>query len=279
MPKDASTLSLDAGQLVAAAFALIPIPIAVIDEEGKVVLANSCFSDTFPDTNNISEQRMHELVVPGRGTFDLETLPLNDNGLRMVYGADVSKEICLRRQLSQIESTEPRKLRPCAARVPCDLNDIARAVMRARESFIRSAKIGIGLSLDPQLPLVDVDPEGIAKLLTTLAINAEQAIVFEGRRNGAIQIKTWLQRGKVRLSIGDNGAGMMSRRLAAFERGEQSITQETAVHPTSMGWCAEMIKDYGGELFCWSSYAVGSTYTLELPAISATVNPQQQQGS
>lgn len=275
MPKDGSILSIDTNRLLTSLFTLLPIPVAVIDDRDHVVLANSCFNDIFRGVDSISEPCIHEIIALGRGTFDLEILPLNDDGFRIVYGIDVSKEVCLRRQLTQIEAFGRGRGKDKTAHVPCDLNEIVRSVARAREPLMRSERIILSLDLDAKLPLVEADPKGIGRVLTALVENAEQAIISEGRRYGSVQIRTWPQASGARLSVGDNAVGVIARRLCAPE-GEQWVEGSHSIHPTSVGWCAEMIRDYGGSLFCWTSYAVGSMYTLELPATAVALSPQRR---
>ena len=66
MTKDGTALAIDSAHLISSLFALIPIPVAVADERGCVVLANSCFGETFQGITNISTLPHHEVEVPGR---------------------------------------------------------------------------------------------------------------------------------------------------------------------------------------------------------------------
>src|ERR1051326_4258109 len=103
MTKDGTSLATDSTHLIASLFALIPVPVAVADRDGRVVLSNSAFNDLFPDTQNIQTLRQHELESPGRGTYELQTVPLNDDGLKIAYATDVTNEVQLRRQVVHLE--------------------------------------------------------------------------------------------------------------------------------------------------------------------------------
>lgn len=267
MPKEGASLSVDSAQLISSLFALLPIPVAIVDENDRIVVANSYFNDVFPESTTLKGSRLHEVIVPGRGTFDLEVLPLNDQGFRIVCGMDVSREVSLRRQLTQLELRTQRACKPETERIPCDLNELVRSVARVRDVFARAAKIAVSMDLDPKLPRVKGDPEDLSKVLLGLITNAEQAIVFAGRRCGAIHIKTWVESDYVRLSVCDNGCGISTRDIYSSSI-EPLLRDESKVRPIGMGLCAEIVKEYGGELFCWSSYDSGSTYTMDLPYVT-----------
>ncbi len=103
MTKEGTGLALDPKQLVTTLFALIPVPVAITDEDGGVVLSNSAFNELFPNIQNVQTLPQHEVEVPGRGIFDLETLPLNDQGMNIFYAAEITNEVQLRRQLVHLE--------------------------------------------------------------------------------------------------------------------------------------------------------------------------------
>jgi len=246
----------DFTHLVTSLFALIPIPVAIVDRDDRVVIANSYFNELFPEATSLRGVTLHEVIVPGRGMFDIEFLPLNDQGFKIVHGVDVSKEVHLRRQLAQLES-RVGNVQTDAEQSFCHLNDVVRSVARTREPFTRVAKINVSMDLGVQLPAVRGSSRDLEKVLSGLLTNAEQAIYSAQLRCSAIRIRTWVDRGFVRLSISDNGCGVNTR--------EAFSTDCKSPRLIEIGLCAEIIKNYGGELFGWSSYESGSTYTLELP--------------
>ena len=93
----------DPTQLIGTLFALIPVPVAIIDNDARIVLANSAFKDIFQGVENFQSIPHHEIEVPGRGTYELETVPLNDEGLKILYGVEISNEVQLRRQMVHLE--------------------------------------------------------------------------------------------------------------------------------------------------------------------------------
>jgi signal transduction histidine kinase len=103
MTRDGSAPAMDSMQLIATLFSMLPIPVAVADDNGQIVLSNSSFTDVFHDTNPISNMSQREVHSPGHGTFELHTLPLNEQGYKIVYATDVSIQRLLGLQLEQLE--------------------------------------------------------------------------------------------------------------------------------------------------------------------------------
>jgi signal transduction histidine kinase/ActR/RegA family two-component response regulator len=103
MAKDGIALALDSAQLVSTMFALIPVPVAITDDRGRVVIANSSFTDVFQGVSTVSALPQQELQVANRGTFRVQTLPLNDEGYKIVYATEIGDEVQLRKQVSHLE--------------------------------------------------------------------------------------------------------------------------------------------------------------------------------
>ena len=103
MSRDGATLTLDPAQLVSMMFALLPVPVAITDGRGRVVLCNSCFTDVFQGIPSMSTEPQREIEVPGRGTFQVQTLPLTDQGYKIVFATDVSDQTNLRKRAAGLE--------------------------------------------------------------------------------------------------------------------------------------------------------------------------------
>ena len=103
MTKDGATLAVDPSSLIGNLFALLPIPVAVIDVHGEIMMSNSTFNDFFPDTKNVNRLPRYEVPVEGRATFDFDTVPLTDQGLSIFIGRETTNERHLRHQLVHME--------------------------------------------------------------------------------------------------------------------------------------------------------------------------------
>src|SRR5215831_2159479 len=103
MTKDGTALATDSSHLVYSLFALIPVPVAVVEGNGRVVISNSAFNDLFPNTPNILVLPQHELESPGGGTYEVQTVPLNEDGLKIAFATEITNEVQLRRQVVHLE--------------------------------------------------------------------------------------------------------------------------------------------------------------------------------
>ncbi|HYR43678.1 MAG TPA: ATP-binding protein [Terriglobia bacterium] len=334
MAREGIGVAIDPTQLISSLFALIPVPVAVIDESGRVVLSNSAFADLFHDIQNIQSVPHHELELPGRGTYELETVPLNDQGMKIIYASEITNEVQLRRQVVHLEKmaaigrlvsgvahelnnplagilgyaqlvsrcefdpsarrmidviltqaeragkivqnflslaakTEPK-------RIAFDLNDTIRNVIQLREYQESVDNIVIRADLSEDLPYAWGDPHQMEQVFLNLVVNAEDAIADLQRRPGAIQIKTFVEGGHIQVTVNDNGSGIHARDMARIF--DPFFTTKDKHRGTGLGLsiCAEIVKDHGGELYAWSTYGSGSTFTLELP-IRHEIEPEQVQ--
>jgi signal transduction histidine kinase/CheY-like chemotaxis protein len=99
MTTDGTAPAMDSMRLIASLFALLPIPVAVADENGGIVLSNSSFAEVLPNHHVVSGIAQCDVHSPGHGTFELHTLPLNDQGYKIVYATDVTVQRLLGQQL------------------------------------------------------------------------------------------------------------------------------------------------------------------------------------
>lgn len=269
MSRNGANIELESSQLVNSLFALIPIPVAVADAKGRIVLANSCFRDAFPDLHNIEASMLREVTVTDRGAFDLEVLPLNESGMKIVYGLDVTKELILRRQLTLFELREKRSLN-AGRRELVNLNEVMTSVANTLRPHLANLRISISVVAAQDLPFVLGDRERLEKVVFTLVVGAERSIAVSERRSGSIELRTFADNGRVHASVADNGSGI--------HIGDIGVTAEppacgslSPYRPISLGLCADIVKDHGGELFSWCNYGGGSTYTMKLPTWDASV--------
>ena len=260
MTKDSSVFTLDSTELIRSLFALIPIPIAVSDHGGRIILANSSFGDVFPGIADTSTMQRHENETPGGGTYDIHSLPLSDSGLKIVYATDVANEVKLRREVVHLEkiaaagpSVTGGKVTP--RRTPFDLNDVVRFVAQSRGYQQKSNRLCVEVDLDPSLPGTVGDPAQIEQVVFSLCLNAEEAVARLQHRPGRIEIRTSVRDGVIQLHVVDNGLSRDVARVAHARQGNLGLSI-----------CAEIVKAHNGELYAWSTYGNGSTFIVELPA-------------
>src|SRR2546425_5690468 len=323
MTREGTGVAIDRTQLISSLFALIPVPVAVIDENGRVVLSNSAFADLFHDIQNIQSVPHHELEMPGRGTYELESVPLNEEGMKIVYALEITNEVQLRRQAVHLEKMaaigrlvsgvahelnnplagilgyaqlvsrcelEPparrmievilsqaeragkivRSFLSLAAktepkRTAFDLNETIRNVVRLREYQAHVENIVVTADFSKDLPYAWGDPHQLEQVVLNLVVNAEDAIADSQQRPGSVHLKTFVQNGRIHLTVTDNGSGIHARDMARIF--DPFFTTKDRQRGLGLGLsiCSEIVEEHGGELYAWSTYGSGSTFTLELP--------------
>jgi signal transduction histidine kinase len=102
MAQEGATLVVDTSNLISSLFALLPVPVAVIDEQGNIVLANSIFNDFFPKTTSVNQIPHNAVSVDGL-VFDFDKVPLSDQSLYIFIGRETTSEEQLRQKLVQME--------------------------------------------------------------------------------------------------------------------------------------------------------------------------------
>ena len=324
MTREGGAVVLDRTQLISTLFALIPVPVAIVDSGGRVILSNSAFTDVFNGIQNIdSLPSQHELEVAGGATYELQTVPLNNQGMKIVYALEITNEVQLRRQAVHLEKmaaigrlvsgvahelnnplagilgyaqlVSRCELEPSARRmievilsqaeragkivqsflslaaktepkrIAFDLNETIRNVVRLREYQAHVENIAVTADFSKDLPYACGDPDQLEQVVLNLFVNAEDAIADSHQRPGSVHLRTFVQNGRIHLSVTDNGSGIHARDMARIFA--PFFTTKDRQHGTGLGLsiCAEIVKEHGGELYAWSTYGSGSTFTLELP--------------
>ncbi len=143
----------DSQQLISALFSLLPAPVAIADEEGRIILANSSFSDVFQEVVHISDLPSQEIDIPEEGTFAVQLLPLNRDGYQIVYATNVTAQRQLGLQVDQLEK----------------MASVGRAV--------------IGISEDIKNPLADISEYG--SMAEQCRMDAAARRIFEVIVSGA----------------------------------------------------------------------------------------------
>ena len=136
-----------------------------------------------------------------------------------------------------------------------------------------AAGVELTLSHDPDLPLIDVDPDRIDTALSHLLENAityceegGRVVVMlrQGRRTGS---QDWLY-----IAVKDNGAGMSSEELAralkAFEQVHQGLHRRFEGAGIGLPIARAFIELNGGRFDVKSRKGQGTTVRFALPAIA-----------
>jgi signal transduction histidine kinase len=146
---------------------------------------------------------------------------------------------------------------------PCPLNDVCKEAAELCHDRIKTKHGKLHLDLDPKLPKIQADPQGVHRCLLNLLTNAIDALDEDG---GEVKISTQSQgENEVLITVEDNGAGIPEKiRQRIFDvffstKGSQGTGLGLAV-------TKKIIEEHGGVIEAESTPGQGSKLTIKLPA-------------
>ncbi len=140
-----------------------------------------------------------------------------------------------------------------------DLNPVVQKLAYLRQREHPDRKIAVILDLGKELPKTSADSQQIEAALLALFARSLDAIIQSQKPYGTITVRTSYKRGKIQLSITDDGVAGPRRFEACFVR-----TPEEDMNITT---CAEIVQDQDGDLYAWCpSHPALTTVIMDLPA-------------
>ncbi len=102
--KESVIRAADAANLARNLFALLPVPVAVVDTDRSIVLANDAFRACFPRERSVRAIPHHDAEV-GAERFDFDLMPF-ETGLSLFIGREVTEERRLRQRLESFQAAD-----------------------------------------------------------------------------------------------------------------------------------------------------------------------------
>jgi signal transduction histidine kinase len=159
---------------------------------------------------------------------------------------------------------------------PCHINEVCKEAAELCHDRIKTKHGKIQLDLDPKLPRILADPQGIHRCLLNLLTNAIDALGEEG---GEVKIGTQKQgKSQVLITVDDNGSGIPEDiRQRIFDvffstKGSQGTGLGLAV-------TKKIIEEHGGSIEVQSSEDQGTKFTICLPIGKTADSGQEAAGS
>jgi len=146
----------------------------------------------------------------------------------------------------------------------CSLNDIVEEVCELLTEEISRREISLVLELDPSLPQVTVDPDGIHTCLLNLVTNAIEAFP-EDSSGGQVTVSSRDEgEAGVHLEVRDTGEGMSEELL---ERVLENLFTTKGARGTGLGLAItqKIVHEHGGTIQVESEPKKGSCFTIILP--------------
>jgi PAS domain S-box-containing protein len=167
--------------------------------------------------------------------------------------------------------------RPSApSRARIRLDDLVQRVLQLQEHSLRKNQIAVEVRSEPDLPVIEGDPNQLHQVFLNLVVNAEQAI-HEVRDHGVIRIRFERDEGNVAVAFEDDGPGIRPEILARIF--DPFFTTKRPGGGTGLGLtiCLAIAKEHGGSVEFQDAPGGGSLFRVILP-VRASSAPEAAPG-
>jgi signal transduction histidine kinase/FixJ family two-component response regulator len=147
-------------------------------------------------------------------------------------------------------------------RVPTDVNDVVRHVLRLRPA---TNGVHVELRLADRLPLVDVDPAQIEQVLINLITNAQHSLVESQPAAPCLTIVTRADIYHVSIDVTDNGAGIPEHVLPRIFDPFFTTRQFGTGTGLGLAVCHGIVTQHGGSIRVKSEAGRGAIFSVDLP--------------
>lgn len=171
----------------------------------------------------------------------------------------------LREGLERIETTVRKLLgfsqRRDGSKTSADLNALTSETLALLEYKLKNPRLILAIELDPRVPRLVLDQDGMRQVLLNILLNSLQAMP-EG---GKLSVRTFTQNGSVMLEVRDTGVGIEREHLGKIF--DPFFTTKPVGEGTGLGLSVSygIVKSHGGEISAESEVGRGTTFTVSLP--------------
>lgn len=126
--------------------------------------------------------------------------------------------------------------------------------------------------IQPNLPLINVEPARIRQILVNLLTNAHEY----SPEGASIEVSARTVADEVEISVTDNGPGIPTEQLERiferFTRGDAGLTQRVGGTGLGLAISKSLVELHGGSIAAESTPGVGSTFSVRLPVAAGTAS-------
>src|SRR3954451_7053888 len=159
---------------------------------------------------------------------------------------------------------------------PTEVAPLVEDVVRTIRAQTEAAGQTLAEQVEPNLPLINVEPDRIRQILVNLLTNAHE-YTPEG---ASIGITARAEGAEVEISVSDDGPGIPSDQLERiferFTRGDAGLTQRVGGTGLGLAISKSLVELHGGSIAAQSTPGQGATFRVRLPiAAGAAVDGGQ----
>ncbi|MBS1863985.1 MAG: HAMP domain-containing histidine kinase [Actinobacteria bacterium] len=156
-------------------------------------------------------------------------------------------------------------IRPQPVRLAPLIEDVVRTMRAQTESSEQS----LTEKIDPNLPLIEAEPDRIRQILVNLVTNAHE---YSPER-ASIEVTARVASDAVVIDVTDDGPGIppaqMEHIFERFVRGDAGLTQRVGGTGLGLAIAKSLVELHGGSIAVDSEVGRGSTFTVTLPPAPA----------
>ncbi|MBS1883681.1 MAG: HAMP domain-containing histidine kinase [Actinobacteria bacterium] len=156
-------------------------------------------------------------------------------------------------------------IRPQPVRLAPLIEDVVRTMRAQTESSEQS----LTEKIDPNLPLIEAEPDRIRQILVNLVTNAHE---YSPER-ASIEVTARVASDAVVINVTDDGPGIppaqMEHIFERFVRGDAGLTQRVGGTGLGLAIAKSLVELHGGSIAVDSEVGRGSTFTVTLPPAPA----------
>lgn len=146
--------------------------------------------------------------------------------------------------------------------VACDLNELVRDMALLIDGRKGFRKVALNYLPDPDIPLIDTEPEKIRQVMVNLIFNAVDAIPDSG---GTVSLRTRKCIDFIEIEVEDNGSGIPEERMGQIF--DPFFTTKEPGKGTGLGLsvCLGLIESMGASINIRSTEGKGTVVVVRLP--------------
>jgi two-component system sensor histidine kinase SaeS len=149
---------------------------------------------------------------------------------------------------------------------PTRINEVVQTVVEGSEHYYRLKNLTVGLRLDPDLPLLEVDPVRIQQVIQNLFHNA----VKFSPKNEEITVTTHPEGDMVAVELADAGPGLSKDEMKKVFEKPDRLRPQTEGEEKSFGFgltiCRQLVELHGGEIGVRNNEkGPGATFWFRVP--------------
>jgi signal transduction histidine kinase len=145
---------------------------------------------------------------------------------------------------------------------PCELGPLLEQRAAAIQGRLDQQDQTLKLEIDGRLPLTELDPELMVRVVDNLLSNA---VKFVGP-GGTIKMRAWPQEGSLFVEVEDDGPGIpAAERNRIFERFYQSSISKRRGAGLGLSFCRLAVQAHGGSIWAAESESGGAVFRLSIP--------------